>query len=50
MFGIFSKRHRLAKSAERYFKAGEPIPLDLFVECLTHGVDITALERKARNG
>lgn len=36
-------RERLIERAECYIRAGLPIPLDLFAQLLSEGVDVEAL-------
>lgn len=49
MLGL-TRRERLVKKAQIYMREGEKIPLDLFADLLSEGVDVTELERTMRNG
>lgn len=39
----------LIKRARRYLERNEPIPLDLFYQMLSAGVDVSEVERKYRS-
>lgn len=45
---LFTK-YRLTKRAEKLLRQGKTIPLDLFAQLISCGVDVTELERKIRN-
>jgi len=38
----------LLRKAERYWNRGLPLPIDLFAQLLSAGLDVEALERKHR--
>lgn len=45
-----SRTDRLIAIARRRVQQGNHIPLDLFAELMGAGIDVTELERNARNG
>lgn len=50
LFDRITPRGRAMSKAETLIREGETIPLDLFAELLSHGVDINEFERTIRNG
>lgn len=43
-------RFLLIRKAKMYIAGGGPIPLDLYAQLDSEGIDIQELERNARNG